>query len=266
MKPVVKIKSLLFILLISFVSTFFSSCFYIPYISGIQEPKTPRQFLEKNFSGTFTNERAIRSPTDSERMNFENGECTYKKFYSSALEQDIVVKTEKFYTNSDYIIEFSTNFLFLKYQEAIEKILKQYISPDFSDVRVLYDYDWMFSSISDESISEKDFINTILWDLFDKPSYVLIHVSEDELADYEKRLHSVIYRIYSLNHSNVYDIYYDFSPIYFYLTNPESQAVKEIDFSSTTVDDLYNSEYLSFFAKRYKKASIACRITEVEDE
>ena len=210
-----------------------------------------KKYLETNFSGSFTDGREIS--LDNSRYNNYRSDNRLFKFYSSALRQDVSVLAHPYYDNNKITgYYYSTNYLFLKYAKDITESAEKMILSDFSDVKILYDFDWMFSDESENYYSKESFLLYNSYTIHKSPKFILIKASEEELSDFEKRIKSVIFT-YRIENS----IY---SELQFFIT-PSSKTENSIDFNSVTVDDLLTKEYRSKFYKCY-----VCKINNIEYE
>ena len=200
-----------------------------------------KKYLEANFSGTFTDGREIS--LNSSRYDNYSYDNRLFRFYSSALKQDVSVLAQPYYDNSRITgYYYTTNYLFLKYAKDITESAEKMIASDFSDVKVLYDFDWMFSNDS-ENYSKENFLIYNSYTIHKVAKFILIHASEEELTDLENRIKSVIFTYRYENSVS--------SELRFFITSPASETENHIDFSSVSVDDLFNKQFRSKFYKCY---------------
>ena len=218
-----------------------------------KEPQNAREFLEANFEGSFTNERQIVLDPDSTRYDSsEYSSCKLTKFYSSFLQTDVVV-VDKLPDKDDKLHSFSTNFLFIQYNDYYTDEIQKLITPDFSDSKVLYDYDWMFSHVTQGEKNKQEFLD-YEWYAFKRHNlYILINVSSEELPEIETRLKSISFRLYSKNRKN----HFTEVPIYFFITTPQSRSGITFDYDSIKVDDFFNNqEVRQIISKAYKQEDL----------
>ena len=238
------VKSLICIFLLS-------SCDLFTTID--KEPQNAREFLEQNFEGTFSNERQVNVAQDSLRYDSSKySSCTLTKFYSSFLQTDVVV-VDKIQDKNHKDYSFSTNFLLIQYGKTFTDEIQKLINPDFSDSKIMYDYDWMFSSVKPEEKSKEEFLDYEFFTYRMNNLYILIHVTDEELSDLENRLKSISYRMYIKNQKNDYTRV----PVYYYITTPQSRSDISLDYNLITVDDFYtNQKVRQIISKAYKQENL----------
>ena len=210
-----------------------------------------KKYLEVNFSGSFTDGREISLNTNRyDNYNYDN---RLFRFYSSALQREVSVLAHPYYDNNKITgYYYSTNYLFLKYSKDITESTEKMIVSDFSDVKILYDFDWMFTDESENYYSKESFLLYNSYTIHKSPKFILIKASEEELSDFEKRIKSVIFT-YRIENSI-------FSELQFFIT-PSSETENSIDFNTVTVDGLLTKQYRSKFYKCY-----VCKINNIEYE
>lgn len=180
--------------------------------------KSDLEFLEKNYSGTFTNRRVIKSHPRLSKYDLEY--YSYAKFFSSALNQDIIVRADL------DEIGFASNYLYLKYS-AEDQSLAEYIK-EFSNKKIIYDVEFCFSYSSEKDVTASDFIDKKL--IF-QPAYIVIAPDENEYANLEKRLHACVER-FNQNENSTYSRHF-----YFYILKQDSEFAGT-DVSKLTYSDL----------------------------
>ena len=227
------------------IALMLSSCIIIVYE---EEPITldAQKYLEANFSGSFTDGREIT--IDNSLYDSYSYHNRLFRFYSSALRQDVSVLAQPFYDKSKITgYYYTTNYLFLKYAKDITESAEKMIASDFSDIKVLFDFNWMFSADDENDYSNENFKDSFLIynsnKIHNSPKFILIHATNEELSDLENRIKSVIF---------TFRFETSASPeLQFFITSPESEALNHIDFSSVTIDNLLDKQYCSKFYKCY---------------
>lgn len=235
-----------------------TSCPGFPF--NEDEPKTPREYLERNFPGEFTNARKITNP-----HNYDDS--TYIKYYSSALQKDIVVQKEYFYTNTKKFPSFRSNYFYIKYESKINP-LKEYVDKDFSQSFVIYDLDFVFSwdTEKENHISAAEFEKQNKNDFLRTDKYVIINATEQETAELDERLHSLAWRIYDSYKSDTY--WYNANSTYFFISTPQSRSSSansgNPDFSKTNFDNLFEAlkQADKTFAYKYKMKDDYCSLSK----
>lgn len=237
--------------------TLFSSC---PLFQDLWEkdPETPLEYLTKNCKGEFSNPRKVLPPENKDRsFVLPRGNEEYTKFYSSELKRDIVVSDSLSVDSGKKWHTFYTNYLYYKYLDKID-CLSLTVAKDFSDIKLLYDMDWMLSMIyEDESFSLSSLKEDFRFDVSRHPVYILINATAQEASELDYRLKSLTFRL-SL------EKYVD-RACFFLITTPQSRQEHSIDFDSLNVDDLYQNNFISNFAVVYKKSERSCSYKKLLD-
>ncbi len=214
-------------------------------------PDTALEYLNKRFNDSFSNER---------RLSNSSEDVLYTKFYSNKLKKDIVVRE---YLNKDEHNKihhsFSSNYLFVKYDSSLN-FTKDMFKEDFSNTRVIYDFDKIFTYFTEkDDFKEKQIIEDFTNETKYKTAYIIIHADEEEAAGLEYRLKSFTHRLQK-------DYYV--KKVYFFITSPQSRSTadKSIDYSSLTVQELCSDQNIfSSFAKVYKRPEYQCQFDEISN-
>ena len=221
------------------------------------EYTTSTECLKKTFGGNYTDEESLTpdesTPWSEQDLNDMNNFRFYK-YHSSNLGKDIVIADElSSYSKGRYYHSFYTNYLFVKYSDIYEEQMKAFVKDDFPDVGVKCDFTWVLTSQLQGDSSASDFLERERRNLLGANVYFTIKVAENELADYEKRLKSIAYKL-SKYCSKVesYSNYFHYAPyhfyrelgrigFYFYLTAPSDSTFQKnyvLYKSSKTFKDL----------------------------
>lgn len=235
-----------------------TSCPGFPF--NDDEPKTEREYLERNFPGDFTNPRTVINP-------YYEDDSIYTKYYSSALQKDIVVIKEYFYTNTKRFPSFRSNYFYRKYESKINP-LKEYVDKDFSQSFVIYDLDFVFSwdTEKENHISAAEFEKQNKTDFLRTDKYVIINATEQETAELDERIHSLAWRIYDSYKSDTY--WYNANSTYYFISTPQSRNSSansgNPDFSKTNFDNLFETlkQADKTFAYKYKMKDDYCSLSK----
>ena len=236
-----------------------TSCPGFPFNEN--DPKTEQEYLERNFPGDFTNPRTVINP-------YYEDDSIYTKYYSSALQKDIVVQKEYFYTNTKRFPSFRSNYFYRKYESKINP-LKEYVDKDFSDTFVFYDLDFVFSSDSEKGnpVSAAEFEKQNKTDFLRTDKYVIINATKQEASELDERIHSLAWRIYDTYKSGEY--WYNARSTYFFISTPQSRSSGtnsgNPDFSKINFDNLFQAldQADKTFAYKYKMKDDYCSLSKI---
>lgn len=150
-----------------------------------------KAFLESHFEDDFVKIGEIKVPEElKEKFCFQR---KFIKYHAKKINKDIVVSV---YMDSDPFEDpyYESNYLFVKYEDLLEENLKKEIIKDFSNVKVDYDVQWVFSSMY-ETDSNVEYLPDSYEIKYEECS-ISIEVTEEENSDFTERLKSTVYHLY----------------------------------------------------------------------